>query len=81
MALMMSGLWCFGLLWFERIVLGMMVESFVCILSFWGSSCVASIDCSVWSSCVAIVSNTVCVLKHLTGLFHRSTLIIGHLPP
>ncbi len=53
----------------------------MCILSFRSPSCVASIDCSVWSSCVVIVSNSVCVLKSFTGLFPRFTPRIGHLPP
>ncbi len=34
MALMMSSLWCFGLLCFGRILLGIMVGCFVFILSF-----------------------------------------------
>ena len=41
----------------------------------------ASIDCNVWSSCVVIVSESVCVLKSFTSLFPRSMLRIGHLPP
>ena len=53
----------------------------MCILSFWSPSCVASIDCSVWSSCMVIVSSRVCVLKSFTGLFPRSMLRINHLPP
>ncbi len=81
MARMMSGLWCFGLLCFGRMLLGMMVGCFVCILSFWSPSCVASIDCSVWSSCMVIVSSSDCVLKSFTGFFPRSMLRIGHLPP
>ena len=80
MALMMSGLWCFGLLCFGRIVLGMMVGCFIFALSFWSPSCVASMNCNVWSSCVVIVSMCVCVLKYFTGLFPRSMLMIGHLP-
>ena len=55
MALMMSGLWCFGFLCSGRILLGIMVGCVVCILSFWSPSCVASSVCSVWSSCVLIV--------------------------
>jgi len=53
----------------------------VCILSFWSPSCVASSDCSVWSSCIVIVSSRVCVLKSFIGFFPRSMLRIGHLPP
>ena len=41
----------------------------------------ASIDCRVWSSCVMIVSKSVCVLKSFTGLFPKSMQRIGHLPP
>ena len=59
----------------------MMVGWFMCILSFWSSSCVASIDYSVWSSWVLFVSNSVCVLKYFNGLFPRSMLITGHPPP
>ncbi len=81
MALMVSGLWCVGLLCFGRILLGMMIGCFECILSFWSPSCVASFDCSAWSSCVLIVYNSVCVLKSFTGLFPSSMLRIGHLPP
>ena len=77
---MMSGLWCFGLLCVGRMLLGMMVGCFVCFLSFWSPSSVASSACSVWLSCVLIVSISVCDLKSLTGLFPRSMLIIGHLP-
>ena len=61
MALMMSGLWCLGLLCFGRMLLGMMGGCFVCILSFWSPSCVASSYCSVWSSCIVIVSSSVCL--------------------
>jgi len=81
MALMMSGLWCFGLLCLGRILLGMMVGYVVFNLSFRIPSCVASIECRVWSSCVVIVSKSVCVFKFFTGLFSKSTLRIGHLPP
>jgi len=81
MALMMSGLWCFGLFCFGRIVLGMMVRCFIFILTFWNPSYVASIYCSVWAPCVMIVSKSVRVLKSFTGLFPRSMLRIGHLPP
>ena len=35
----------------------------------------------MWSSCVVVVSKRVCVLKSFTGLFHRSMMRIGHLPP
>jgi hypothetical protein len=59
----------------------MMVGCVVCILSFCSPSCVASSDCSVWSSCVLIVYSSVCVLKSFTGLFPKSILRIGHLPP
>ena len=41
----------------------------------------ASSAWSLWSSCVFIVSNSVCVLESFTGLFPRSMLRIGHLPP
>ena len=51
------------------------------LLSFLSPSCVASMDYSVWSSCVVVVSMCICVLKSLTGLFPRSMLRIGHLPP
>ena len=81
MALMMSGLWCFGLLCFGRIVLGMIVGCFMFALSFWSPSCVASMDCNVWSSCVVVVSMCSCALKFFVGLFPRSILRIGHLPP
>jgi len=80
MALKMSGLWCFGLLIFGRISLGMMVGCVMFALSFW-SPCVASMDCNVWSSRVLVVSMRVCALKSFTGLFPRSMLRIGHLPP
>ena len=59
----------------------MMVGCFVCFLSFWSPSSVASSTYSAWSSCVLIVSISVCDLKSLTGLFPRSMLRIGHLPP
>ena len=81
MALMMSGLWCFGLLCFGNIVLGMTVGCFKFALSFWSPSCAASVDCNVWSSCVVVVSMCVCALKSFTCLFPRSMLRIGHLPP
>ena len=43
-ALMMSGLWCFGLLYFGRIVLCIMVGYLIFALSLWSPSCVASMD-------------------------------------
>ena len=61
--------------------MGMMVGCLIFALSIWSPSCVASIDCSVWSSCVVIVSNSVSALKSFTGLFPRLLLRIGHLPP
>ena len=81
MALMMSGLLCFGLLCFGRIVLGITVGCLMFALSFWSPSCVASMDCNVWSSCLVIVSMCVCALKSFTGLFPRFMLRIDHLPP
>jgi hypothetical protein len=54
MALMMSGLWCVGLLCFGRIVLGMMMGCLWFALSFLSPSCVASINFIVWSSCVVV---------------------------
>ena len=81
MALMMSGLWCFGFLCFGRIMLGMMVECFIFALSGWSPSCVASMECYVWSSCVVVVSMRVCALKSFIGLLPRSMPKIGHLPP
>ena len=81
MALMMSGLWCFGLLCFGRIVLVMMVGCSIFILSVWSPSCVAYMDCNVWSSCVEVVSMCICALKSFTVFFSRSMLRIGHLPP
>jgi hypothetical protein len=81
MALMMSGLWCFVLLSFGIIVVGMMVGCFIFALSFWSPSYVDSMDCNVWSLCVVVVSMCVCALKSFTGLSPRSILRIGHLPP
>jgi hypothetical protein len=66
MAHMMSGLWYFG---FWRIVLGRMVGCLIYALSFWISSCVASMDCNVWSSCIAVVSMCVYALKSLPVCF------------
>jgi hypothetical protein len=80
-ALMMSGLWCFGLLCFDRIMVGRMVEWFVFALSFWSPSSVASMDCYEWSSCMVVISTCICDLKSFTGLFPRYMLRIGHLPP
>ena len=40
-----------------------------------------SMNCNMWSSCVVVVSTYVCALKSFTGLFPRSMLRIGHLPP
>ncbi len=37
--------------------------------------------CNVQSFCVVFVSMCLCVLKSLTGLFPRSMLMIGHVPP
>ena len=80
-ALMMSGLLCVGLLCFGRIVLGMMVGCFMFALSVLRPSRVASMDCNVWSSGVVVVSIFVSALKSFTGLFTKSMLRIGHLPP
>ncbi len=41
----------------------------------------ASMDCNVWSTYVVFVSMRICVLKSLTGVFPRSMLRIGHMPP
>ncbi len=62
-------------------MLGMVVGWFIVVLPFWRPSCVASMDCNVWFSCVVFVSMCICVLKSLAGLFPRSMLRIGHLPP
>ena len=81
MALMMSGLWCVGLKYFGRIVMDMMVGCVMFALSFWRPSRVDLMDCNAWSSCVVVFSKFVCALKSFTGLFPRSMLRIGHLPP
>ena len=62
-------------------MLGMMVRCFMFALAFWSLSCVASMDCNMWSSCVMLVSMCVCALKSFTGLFPKPMLRIGHLPP
>ena len=51
MALMMSSLWCFGLLCFGSMFSGIMVGCFIVSVSFCRPSCVAYSVCSVWSSC------------------------------
>ena len=43
-ALMLPGLWCFGLSCFRRFVLGIMVGCLIFALSFWSPSCVAFMD-------------------------------------
>ncbi len=61
-------------------MLGMMVGWCIVVLSFWSASCMASMSCNVWSTCVVFVSMCICVLKSLAGLFPRSMLRIRHLP-
>ena len=62
-------------------MLSMIVGMFIFALSFWSPSCVASMDCNVWSSCVVVVSMFICALKSFTGFFPRLMLRIGHLSP
>ena len=80
-ALMMSSLWCCGLLCFASMFSGIMVGCFFVSLSFCRPSCVACGACSVWSFCGSVVSSFACALKCYSGLFPRSILRIGHLPP
>ena len=81
MALIMSGFWCFGLLCFGSKFSGIMVGCFIVSLSFYRPSCAACNVCSVWSSCVVVVSSFVCALKSFTSLLPKSMLSIDHLPP
>ena len=62
-------------------MLGIMVGWFIVALSFWSPSCGAYMDCNVWYACVVVDSICICVLKSLTGVFPKSMLRIGHLPP
>ncbi len=58
-------------------MLGMMMGWFIVALSFLSPSCVASMDCNVWSSCGVVVSMCIRVLKSLTGLLPKSMLRIA----
>jgi hypothetical protein len=80
MALVMSSLWCFGLLCFGSMFSGIMMGCFIVSLSFCRPCCVACSVCGVWSSCGVVVSSFVCALKSYTGLLLRSMLRICHLP-
>ncbi len=51
MAMMMSGLCCFGLLCCGRNLMGIMVGWFIVSLSFCSPSCVGSMVCREWSCC------------------------------
>ncbi len=62
-------------------MLCMMVGCFIVALTLWRPSCVASMDCNMWYSCVMFISMQICVVKSLAGLFPRCMLRIGHLPP
>ena len=68
MALMVLGLWCFGLLCFGSKFSRVMVGCFIVSLLFCKPSCVACNVCSVWASCGVVVSSFVCALKSFTGL-------------
>ncbi len=81
MALIMSGLWCIGLLCLGRRLVGIIVGCGVFSLSFWSPSFVASRASRVGSICGIVLSIFVCVLKSLTVLVPRSMLTMGHLPP
>ena len=81
MALMISGLWCCGLLCLGSRSVGIMVGCSGFILSSCSPSCVASRACRVGSACGVIISICVWVLKSLIVLFPRFSLTIGHLPP
>ena len=61
--------------------MGIIVGCSTFILSFCNPSRVASMACSVVSSCGIIISICVWVSKSLIVLFPRSILSIGHLPP
>jgi len=80
MAVMMSGLWCCGLLYLGSRAVGIMVGCCVFILSFRSPSRVASRACSVVYSCGVIISIYVWVLKSLMNVLPWSILSIGHLP-
>ena len=59
MALMISSLWCCGLLCFDGRLVGIIVGCCVVILSFCDPSWVASRACRVWSDCGLSIS--ICV--------------------
>ena len=81
MALMMSGVWCCGLLCLGSRSVGIMVECCVIILSFCSPSRVSSRACSVVLSRDDIISICVWDLKSLMVWFPKSILSIDHLPP
>ena len=82
MALMMSGLWCWGLLCLGRRSVGIMVGCRVFALSFCSPSWVASRACNVVSSCGVVISIFIWVYFSFMFLFpSRSMLTISHLPP
>ena len=81
MALMISGLWCWGLLCLGRRSVVIMVGCCVFALSFCSPSWAASRACNVVSSCGVVISIFIWILKSLMVLFPKSMLNIGHLPP
>ncbi len=81
MNVMMSGLWCCGLLCFGSRLIGIVVGYSVVILLCCSSSWVASRACRVWSACGVLISISVCVFKSLMGFSPKSKLTIGHLQP
>jgi hypothetical protein len=83
MALMMSGLWCCGRLFFGRSRFGIMVVVNVAnvALPSWSPSCVESRDFRVRSCCSVPAFVSVYVLKSMMGCLPRSMLMINHRPP
>jgi len=55
-ALMISGLWCCGLLCFGSRLVGIIVGCCVVVFSFYSSSWVASRACRIGSACRGIIS-------------------------